>query len=114
MAKSSICGKYTSHLLWYPPLKKRDNERNRTSIRNFIENYERAVRQAQNLARRAAREVWARTSLGRAILTAAHPMRAAVAAIQGASTAMAAMGVIAPTALSTRATSPIVPGRPPS
>ncbi len=76
--------------------RRRQVARGSRSLQNIVEKQVLGLgRQAQNLARRAAGETWARTPIGRAFLTAVHPARALVGAIPGARPAVAAIDAVA-------------------
>jgi hypothetical protein len=76
--------------------RRRQVARGSRSLQNIVDKQVLGLgRQAQNLARRAAGEAWARTSIGRAFLTAAHPARALVGAVPGARPAVAAIDAVA-------------------
>jgi hypothetical protein len=78
------------------PERRRQVARGSRSLQNIVEKQVLGLgRQAENLARRAAREAWARTPIGRAFLTAAHAARALVGAIPGARPAVAALDAVA-------------------
>jgi hypothetical protein len=78
------------------PERRRQVARGSRSLQNIVEKQVLGLgRQAENLARRATREAWARTPIGRAFLTAVHPARVLVGAIPGARPAVAALDAVA-------------------